>query len=102
MWRATTYGRLPLTIAAGADLPLIAAEALEGHEPAEPVVARPGLHMRWARGEASRIAEVLRPHPKLPPGAKRRDILRQLWPLVGPAMLYDGLAGEDRRVPSVR
>jgi hypothetical protein len=94
---ARTYGWLPLTIAAGADLPVIAARALEGIEPEGTVVARPGLHMRWVRGELGRIQELLAPRVQLPPGASRGDVLRQLWPLFGDSMLYDGWRTGDRR-----
>ncbi|HWD63966.1 MAG TPA: ATP-grasp domain-containing protein [Solirubrobacteraceae bacterium] len=95
---ARTYGWLPLTIAAGADLPRIAADALGGHQPDQPAVARPGLHMRWLRGEGARIAEMLRPGAELPPGASRLDVLRQLYPLCGADMLYDGWTVSDRRL----
>lgn len=95
---ARTYGWLPLTIAAGADLPQIAADALDGQLPAQTVVARPGLHMRWLRGEGARLAEVFRPGAELPPGASRLDVIRQLHPLSGPKMLYDGLTVRDRRL----
>lgn len=93
---ARTYGWLPLTIAAGADLPRIAADALDGSQPAQTVVARPGLHMRWLRGEGARLAEVLRPGAELPPGASRWDVIRQLHPLFGRRMLYDGWTVSDR------
>lgn len=95
---ARTYGWLPLTIAAGADLPLIAARALEGVEPAEVVMARPGLHMRWGRGELVRIGELLQPRVQLPPGSTRRQVLRQLRPLLGADMRYDGWTMRDRRL----
>jgi predicted ATP-grasp superfamily ATP-dependent carboligase len=87
---ARTYGWLPLTIAAGADLPAIAARAVQGEEPAGTVVARPGMHMRWLRGELARLREAAAPHVQLPPGGRRSDVIRQLWPLVGPSMIYDG------------
>jgi carbamoyl-phosphate synthase large subunit len=95
---ARTYGWLPLTIAAGADLPRIAADALSDHVPERTVTARPGLHMRWLRGECARVVEMLHPGAELPPGATRLDVIRQLHPLVGPSMLYDGWTVSDRRV----
>jgi predicted ATP-grasp superfamily ATP-dependent carboligase len=96
---ARTYGWLPLTIAAGADLPLIAARALEGDLPvASPVVARPGLHMRWPRGELARIGEILSTRPQLPPDARRSDVLAQLWPPLAANMLHDGWRTGDRRL----
>jgi carbamoyl-phosphate synthase large subunit len=97
---ARTYGWLPLTIAAGADLPLIAARALDGHEPAETVVAVPGLHMRWPRGEVARLAELANPRVQLPPGASRRDVLGQLRPVLGSHILYDGVMTGDARWPA--
>jgi hypothetical protein len=95
---ARTYGWLPLTIAAGADLPRIAADALGGHHPGQAQVARPGLHMRWLRGEGARIAEMLRPEAELPPGAHRVDVVRRLYPLCVADMLYDGWTVSDRRL----
>jgi hypothetical protein len=93
---ARTYGWLPLTIAAGADLPLIAVRALFGEEPETMIAARPGLHMRWPRGELSRLAEAARLRVQLPPTASRRDVVRQLWPLWTRTMLYDGIRPGDR------
>jgi predicted ATP-grasp superfamily ATP-dependent carboligase len=99
---ARTYGWLPLTIAAGADLPRIAAEALEGRLPGAPVAASAGWHMRWPKGEALRFAEALAPRVRLPPRASRLDVLRQLSPLWGPRMLYDGIGSRDRRLRTGR
>lgn len=95
---ARTYGWLPLTIAAGADLPRIAAAALDGEQPDQTVTARPGLHMRWLRGECARLVETLRPGAQLPPGSTRLDVVRQLHPLCGQNMLYDGWTVSDRRL----
>jgi hypothetical protein len=53
--------------------------------------------MRWVRGELGRIQELLAPRVQLPPGASRGDVLRQLWPLFGDSMLYDGWRTGDRR-----
>ncbi|HET8977229.1 MAG TPA: ATP-grasp domain-containing protein [Solirubrobacteraceae bacterium] len=93
---ARTYGWLPLTIAAGADLPAIAARATEGEEPAATVAARPGMHMRWLRGELARLREAAAPRVQLPPGGRRTDVIRQLWPLTGRSMLYDGWGAARR------
>ncbi len=93
---ARPYGWLPLTIAAGADLPRLAALALDGVVPERTAVARPGVEMRWIMGELLRIGEALSPRPKLPPGVSRLDVLREAWPPWRPGMLYDGL-GLDAR-----
>lgn len=93
---ARPYGWLPLTILAGADLPLVFARMLEGVEPEETIAARPGLDMRWPKGELYRLLELLNPRLELPPGAGRLDVVRQLWPLWGPSMHYDGIRFGDR------
>lgn len=87
---ARLYGWLPLTIAAGADLPRLFAEALDGGRPAQPVEARTGVEMTYLLGELLRIWEALHPNAALPPGMRRRDVFRQAWPLWRPGMLYDG------------
>ncbi|HET7567381.1 MAG TPA: ATP-grasp domain-containing protein, partial [Gaiellaceae bacterium] len=94
---ARVYGWLPLTVFAGADLPLLAVESFAGREPPETVVARPGEEMRWIVGELNRIWEALHPGVSLPPGMRRRDVFRQAWPLWRPRMHYDGLGFGDRR-----
>jgi predicted ATP-grasp superfamily ATP-dependent carboligase len=92
---ARVYGWLPLTVFAGADLPLIAVRSFEGEEPPETVVARPGVEMRWILGELNRIWEALHPRVSLPPGMRRRDVFRQAWPLWRPSMHYDGFGLGD-------
>ena len=89
---ARVYGWMPLTVLAGANLPLIAAESLAGVEPADPVAARTGVEMRWILGELGRIWEAMHPNVSLPPGLRRRDVFRQAWPLWRRDMHYDGLA----------
>ena len=89
---ARVYGWMPLTVLAGADLPLIAARSFEGIEPDETVQARTGVEMRWIVGELGRVWEALHPNVSLPPGMRRRDVFRQLWPLWRPDMHYDGFA----------
>lgn len=92
---ARVYGWLPLTVLAGADLPRIAAESFFGVEPAETVVARPGIEMRWIVGELQRLWEALHPGVSLPPGTSRAEVFRQAWPLWRPTMHYDGLGFGD-------
>lgn len=92
---ARVYGWLPLTVLAGADLPLIAAQSFEGIEPPETVAARPGIEMRWIVGELQRLREAMHPHASLPPGTSRLDVFRQAWPLWRPTMHYDGIGLGD-------
>jgi len=92
---ARVYGWLPLTVLAGADLPLIAARSFEGEEPEETIAARPGVEMRWILGELSRLWEAAHPNASLPPGMRRRDVFRQAWPLWRPSMHYDGFGLGD-------
>jgi biotin carboxylase len=87
---ARIYGWLPLTIAAGADLPLLHARALDGIAPDEPIAARTGVEMTWLLGELLRIWEVVHPRAVLPPGMTRLDVVRSAWPLRRPGLLYDG------------
>jgi carbamoyl-phosphate synthase large subunit len=95
---ARVYGWLPLTVLAGADLPLVAARSFEGVEPPETIVARAGIEMRWILGELQRLRDALRPRPPLPPNMRRRDVFRELWPLWRPTMHYDGIAVGDGRL----
>lgn len=97
---ARVYGWLPLTVFAGADLPLIAAQSFEGIEPPQTVLARPGEEMRWLVGEGQRLWEALHPGASLPPGMRRRDVFLQAWPLWRPRMHYDGIGLGDARPPA--
>jgi hypothetical protein len=45
------YGSMALAVAAGANLPLVACEALAGRSPRSTVRARSGVHYRWLEGD---------------------------------------------------
>jgi predicted ATP-grasp superfamily ATP-dependent carboligase len=49
------YGSLPLAVAAGANLPAIACQALTGRHPAGLVRGRPGVRYRWLEGDVRRV-----------------------------------------------
>lgn len=92
---ARAHGWIGLAVAAGADLPAIAAAALVG----DPVpAARPyrvGLEMRWPAGELRRLAAAASLRPELPPGLGRAGVVRAAWPPWRPGMRYDGLDVRD-------
>lgn len=91
------HGWTSLAVAAGADLPLAAGRAAVGEPCGRPMVARPGVESRWLGGEVSRIRQLLRRRPELPPGRTRLGELRQAWPPWRPGMRYDGLDLADPR-----
>jgi hypothetical protein len=91
------HGWVGLAIAAGVDLPAIAAAALFG-EPLPPAPPyRVGLEMRWPAGELWRLAAAASRRTELPPGATRAGIVRSAWPPWKPGMRYDGLDLRDPR-----
>jgi predicted ATP-grasp superfamily ATP-dependent carboligase len=49
------YGSLPLAVAAGANLPAIACQAITGRYPSELVRGRPGVRYRWLEGDVRRV-----------------------------------------------
>ncbi len=53
------YGSLPLAVAAGANLPAIHCDLLQGREPA-PVRARPGVFYRWIEGDVRSLVRAVR------------------------------------------
>ena len=94
---ARAHGWIPLAVAAGVDLPLLAAQVALGERP-EPVESyRVGVEMRWPRGELKRLAAALRPRTELPPGSTRRGVVAALWPPWRPGMRYDGVDLGDLR-----
>lgn len=93
---ARPHGWLPLAIAAGVDLPLIAADAATGVATDAPLDYRPGLEMRWLAGEILRLRAVL-PGGALPPGTTRVDVLRKAWPPWKPGLRFDGIVRDDLR-----
>ena len=96
---ARVYGWLPLTVAAGADLPRLRAESLEGVVPDEPEVARPGIEMRWLPGEILRVLEAFDPRAVMPPGKSRLDVLRDAWPPWRPGVQFDSMGLLERLEP---
>lgn len=84
------HGWIGLAIAAGVDLPAIAAAALVGDEAPAPPPYRVGLEMRWPAGELRRLAAAASPRPGLPPGVTRAGVLEKSWPPWKPGMRYDG------------
>jgi predicted ATP-grasp superfamily ATP-dependent carboligase len=89
------HGWMPLAMAAGVDLPLVAARALVGDDLADGTGYRVGVEMRWPAGELFRLRTVLGPRAALPPGTSRLDVLSRAWPPWRPGMLYDGVDLRD-------
>jgi carbamoylphosphate synthase large subunit len=88
------HGWIALAIAAGADLPLVAAQALLGDELPDAPPYRPGVDMRWPVGEVHRVRQALRADD-LPPGMSRLEAVAGLWPPWRPGMRYDGIELND-------
>jgi predicted ATP-grasp superfamily ATP-dependent carboligase len=89
------HGWVPLAVAAGIDLPLIAAKAAMGEPTPAPPVYEVGAEMRWLRGEVARLRVALSRRPHLPPGISRRRILANAFPPWRPGMHYDGFDLSD-------
>lgn len=98
---ARLHGWVPLAIAAGVDLPLLAARAAIGAAITQTTPYRVGVEMRWPAGELLRLRDALRPSSALPPGVGRRDVIAGAWPLWRPGMAYDGIELGDLR-PSLK
>jgi predicted ATP-grasp superfamily ATP-dependent carboligase len=94
---ARLHGWVPLAIAAGVDLPRLAAAAVMG-DAVEPVETyKVGVEMRWPAGELQRLRALAAPGHVLPPGMGRWDIARGVWPPWRPGMRYDGVDAGDLR-----
>jgi predicted ATP-grasp superfamily ATP-dependent carboligase len=92
---ARLFAWIGLAVAAGVDLPLVAAQALM-HDPVTPTSAYvPGTQMRWPAGEVRRLRSIASRDPGLPPGVSRSAALRRIWPPWTPSMRYDGLTRDD-------
>jgi carbamoyl-phosphate synthase large subunit len=85
------HGWVTLAVAAGVDLPLIAARALLGDELPDAPPYRAGVEMRWPAGELGRVLQALRRDAALPPGTTRLGVAAGLWPPWRPGMRYDGV-----------
>jgi predicted ATP-grasp superfamily ATP-dependent carboligase len=93
---ARAHRWVPLAIAAGVNLPLLAARLAVG-ESVRPVSSyRAGVEMRWPAGELLRLRTALGA-TVLPPGVRRRDVLAGVWPPWRPGMRYDGVDLADPR-----
>ena len=93
---ARAHGWLGLAIAAGVDLPLIAASVLVGEQVPPPAREyKIGCEMRWVAGELSRLRVAISRRPELPPDVTRLRILRSAWPPWRPGMRYDGIHLRD-------
>ena len=92
---ARAHGWLALAIAAGVDLPYVAARSLVDEDVPRPSRYKVGLEMRWPAGEIARLRRALAPRVQLPPSVRRRDVIARAWPPWRPGMLYDGLTLED-------
>jgi peptidoglycan/xylan/chitin deacetylase (PgdA/CDA1 family)/predicted ATP-grasp superfamily ATP-dependent carboligase len=91
------HGWIPLAIAAGVDLPLLAARAAVGQDIGPVAPYRVGVEMRWPVGELLRLQAALAPRSSLPPDVTRTTVLAGLWPPWRPGMRYDGIDLTDPR-----
>jgi hypothetical protein len=67
------FGSMPLSVAAGANLPAIACDAGRGIE--RPLLrTRPGVRYRWIEGDTKGIVQAVR-HKEMPLGAAVREML---------------------------
>jgi hypothetical protein len=71
------YGSLPLAVAAGANLPAIACQAITGRHPSELVRGRPGVRYRWLEGDLRRVLHDARTGALTPGGAGRALVPRR-------------------------
>jgi carbamoylphosphate synthase large subunit len=92
---ARAHGWVGLAVAAGVDLPLIAASALLGAKVTPALEYKVGREMRWLAGEVSRLRVAVSRRPQLPPDVSRLDLLRSAWPPWRPRMRYDGMQLSD-------
>jgi predicted ATP-grasp superfamily ATP-dependent carboligase len=94
---ARAHGWLTLAIAAGVDLPLIAANAAIGRPPPATGEYEVGVEMRWLAGEVLRLRTILRGGAARPPGTTALDVVRTTWPPWKPGLRFDGIARDDLR-----
>lgn len=85
------HGWLSLAVAAGVDVPLIAARAALGQAPPpdDPVSWDVGVEMRSPGSEMSRVRQALDFRTPMPTMYSRRGVLSTLWPPWRPGMRYD-------------
>ena len=87
------HGWVSLAVAAGVDLPVLAARMALGEESASlgPVSWRVGVEMRSPGGESQRLLQALDPRKPMPVMFSRRSVIRKLWPPWRPGMRYDNV-----------
>jgi predicted ATP-grasp superfamily ATP-dependent carboligase len=89
------HGWTPLAEAASPGFIAAAIHAALG-EPVQPLPPyRSGVEMRWIGGELRRLRAAFRGDAVLPPGMSRLDVLKLMWPLWRPSMMYDAIDFSD-------
>ena len=91
------HGWIGLAVAAGVDVPAIAAASLLGDDLPQALDYRVGVEMRWPAGELRRVAIAASRRPSLPPGQSRLGVVAKAWPPWKPGMRYDGIDLRDLR-----
>ena len=91
------HGWLSLAVAAGVDLPLIAAWAALGQEltPHQTLSWNTGVEMRSPGSELSRVRQALDFRKPMPTMYSRRSVLSTVWPPWRPGMRYDHVDLDD-------
>ncbi len=89
------HGWIPLAEASCPGLIETAAAASLGREAQELHDYRPGIEMRWLRGELARLHVGFSPAPRLAPTMSRASVIRTAWPPWRPGMRYDIIDLDD-------
>jgi predicted ATP-grasp superfamily ATP-dependent carboligase len=89
------HGWIPLAEAACPGLIETAAAVAVGREARQLHEYRPGIEMRWLRGELARLGVGLRTSAELAPTVSRAELLRTAWPPWRPRMRYDIIDLDD-------
>lgn len=89
------HGWIPLAVAAGVDVPRLAAEVAVGDEVAPALDYREGVEMLWPGGELHRLRDALSRSVDIPYPLTRRGVLAASWPPWRPGMRLDGISLHD-------
>ena len=91
------HGWVSLAVAAGVDIPIIAAHAALGEAPApgEPPSWKVGVEMRSPGSEIRRVRQALDLRKPMPAMYSRLGVLSKLWPPWRPGMRYDHVDLDD-------
>lgn len=89
------HGWIPLAEASCPGLIETAAAVAVGREAQELHDYRPGIEMRWLRGDLARLRVGLSTSPRLAPTMSRASVLRTAWPPWKPGMRYDIIDLDD-------